>query len=341
MTNPGEILDAYSTEANNSRNGTPVDTDGRPTLARLLLPRSALKTLPDPEPLIDDVLDLGTVALLYGMWATGKSFIALDWAASIATGRPWQGRRSERRRVLYVAAEGAFGLKGRVEAWEASWGNDIEDDALHILPRPVNLTHYGEVAALTELVEWNRYGLVVIDTLARCMVGADENSARDCGLVVDALTRLRERTPGGRGVILGVHHTGKDAKTLRGSSAFEAGVDTVYSVSKDGGLIVLNREKRKDGPPNDRHELKLDSIPGTGSVAISVHRGMDKPERAERLLSIFVQHFSASGATKRELRDVTEMSTGTFHRALDDLFKSGDLINEGTDKRPFFKAASS
>ncbi len=47
----------------------PPEEHGPPALAELLLSRSALTTLPDPEPpLIDDVLDRGTVALLYGMW---------------------------------------------------------------------------------------------------------------------------------------------------------------------------------------------------------------------------------------------------------------------------------
>lgn len=213
----------------------PPEEHGPPALAELLLSRSALTTLPDPEPpLIDDVLDRGTVALLYGMWGTGKSFIALDWAASVATARPWQARMTEACRVLYVAAEGAFGLKARLQAWESGWQRTIPDGTFDVLPRPVNLTHYGDMNGLAALVEWNGYGLVVIDTLARCMVGADENSARDCGVVVDALTRLREQTPGGRGVVLGgVHHSGKDGRTFRGSSAFEAGADTVYSVSRD------------------------------------------------------------------------------------------------------------
>ncbi len=319
----------------------PADGSAGPSkLAQLLLTRSALAGLPDPEPLIDDTLDRGTVALLYGMWGTGKSFIALDWACSTAVGRAWQSRRTEQRRVLYIAAEGAFGLKGRVDAWESAWRTKIEDDQLDVLPRPINLTRWPEVANLSALIEQNGYGLVVIDTLARCMVGADENSAKDCGQVVEALTRLREHTPDGRGVILGVHHTGKDGKTLRGSSAFEAGADTVYSVNRDGGVIILNREKRKDGRQNDRHELKLDPIPGTESVAVSVHRGGGQTDRAERLLSTFVQHFSETGASKAELRSIAEVSGGTFHRALSDLLKSGDLVNEGTDKRPFYRLAS-
>jgi hypothetical protein len=58
-----------------------------PVLSAKLLTRSDLHNLPDPEPLIDNVLDQGTTALLYGSWGTAKTFTALDWAASVATER--------------------------------------------------------------------------------------------------------------------------------------------------------------------------------------------------------------------------------------------------------------
>jgi hypothetical protein len=45
------------------------DADRTPVLADRILTRSALRKLPDPEPLIDNVLDQGTTALLYGSWA--------------------------------------------------------------------------------------------------------------------------------------------------------------------------------------------------------------------------------------------------------------------------------
>jgi len=306
-----------------------------------LLTRSDLRNLPEPEPLIDNVLDQGTTGLLYGKWGTLKSFIALDWAASVATGREWQGRGTVKRRVLYVAAEGAFGLKARVDAWEQGWHTQIAADGeLEILPRPLNLTNAAEVRNLAALIRWGGYSFIVFDTVARCMVGGDENSAKDCGLVVDSLNRLRECTPDGRGVVMGVHHSGKDAKTLRGSSAFEGGVDTVYFASRDGAVVTLEREKRKDGPELDHHELRLDLIDGTESGVISVHRGVDKPARADKLLSTFVHHFVHTGASKAELRLVADMPPATFHRALSDVLESGDLVNEGTDKRPFYQAAT-
>ena len=292
--------------------------------------------------MIDDVLDQGTVGLLYGKWGTGKSFIALDWAASVGTGRDWQGRATEQRRALYVAAEGAFGLKGRIDAWETGWHTWIADDDLDILPHPVNLTHAVHVGELRALIQWNEYGFIVFDTLARCMVGADENSAKDCGVVVDNLIRLRESTPDGRGTILGVHHTGKDGKTFRGSSVFEAGADTVYSVTQDADdqAIILDREKRKDGPIVDIHRLRLDPIDGSGSCVIGVSPPVRHEHRSDTLLSHFTSHFADTGATSTQLRDSIDLPRATFYRALNDLVKHGALLNTGTDKRPFYKLAT-
>jgi hypothetical protein len=312
------------------------DSPDTPVYADAILTRSALCNLPNPEPLIDNVLDQGTTALLYGKWGTAKTFIALDWAASVATAHKWQNRTTEQRRVLYVVGEGAFGFKGRLDAWETGWHNTIGDEWLHILPLPVNLTNAAAVNNLLALVDWGGYSFVILDTLARCMVGADENSAKDCGIVVDALTQILARTPGGRGVVLGVHHAGKDGKTLRGSSAFEGGADTVYFASRDEDVITLDREKRKDGPENDRHELALEPMPGTGSCVINYHRASDSKPRANDLAIAYSHHFSETGCSSAQLRAVADMPPATYYRALSDLLKSGQLVNTGTKRRPFY-----
>jgi hypothetical protein len=268
-------------DANMSQETDEAATDPTPVFADKLLTRSDLRMLPDPEPLIYNVLDQGTVALLYGKWGTAKTFTALDWAACVATGTHWQDRRCEQRRVLYVVGEGAFGFKGRVDAWEIGWDRTISDEWLSIYPHPVNLTNASDIDNLRALIEWGGYSFVILDTLARCMVGADENSARDGGIVVDAMTKLLESTPGGRGVVLGVHHAGKDGKTLRGTSAFEAAADTVYFTQRDDelDLLELNREKRKDGPEHDHHLFSLKPVPGTKSAILGAgHRPAPEPK---------------------------------------------------------------
>jgi hypothetical protein len=305
-----------------------------PKLADRLLTRSQLADLPTPQPLIEDTLDRRTVALLAGSWGTGKTFLALDWAACIGTGRIWQRRRIPATgRVLYVASEGAFGFGARVDAWEYGWRREVADDALTVLPVPVNLRDRGAVAELCELAAG--CSLVVIDTLARCLVGADENSAKDMGEAVDALYRLRDAT--GDGTVLAVHHTGKDGETTRGSSALEAGVDTVYKTKGDARLIDLSRTKRKDGETDDRLQLSLKAT-AESCVVVST-RGTDMTGAADKLLSVFRTHFADTGASKADLRAVAGMAPATFHRALNDLVSAGFLVNTGTDQRPFYKPA--
>jgi hypothetical protein len=312
---------------------------------RLLTP-AGLRSLPEPTPLIDNVLDRGTTSLLYGKWASSKSFIALDWACSVATGRPWQGRGTDQMRVLYVVAEGVAGFASRVNAWEIGWQTEIDEKWMSFLPMPVNLMA-GEVEAFIDLVRREGYGFIVLDTLARCMVGGEENSARDAGIVVDAMTELMYATPEHRGVVLGVHHTGKDGKTLRGSSAFESGVDTVYFTERDGQTVTLCRTKRKDGPPSDVHRLRLSDIQGSDSCVVEAAPPMDDElggsESVALLREIFSELFSVTGVSNAELRQVAldhGMSQASFYRARGELLKEGWLVNTGTGPRAFFEVCT-
>jgi hypothetical protein len=214
---------------------------------------SDLASHPPPKPLIGNTIDQGNLAILYGAWGLGKSFLAIDWAACVATGRPWQSRPTERARVLYIAAEGVHGFGKRTHAWQRAWGKAIPDDQFIIYPEPVDLMNRAEVTDLVDCVKAERYGFVVVDTLARCIVGADENTSRDMGVAIDSLDRIRRAS----GTVLAVHHPGKDGKTLRGSSAVEGAADTVYRMTTDGGGFILDRTKRKDGRLVDRNTFRL------------------------------------------------------------------------------------
>ncbi len=76
-----------------------------PARCRLLTAREVLE-LPDPEWLIDGFMEQAVFGGLYGRSGDGKTFVALDLALSIATGRVWQGRVVKQGPVVYVVAEG-------------------------------------------------------------------------------------------------------------------------------------------------------------------------------------------------------------------------------------------
>ena len=87
----------------------------------------ALSTLPRPSWLVEDLLPRPSVAFIYGPPKSGKSFIAIDLAASVACGRSWCGKKTTGGTVLYVVGEGISGVVLRQEAWAEYHG---ETDAL-------------------------------------------------------------------------------------------------------------------------------------------------------------------------------------------------------------------
>lgn len=297
-----------------------------------LLKRSQLRNLPIPEPLIENTVDRRTVCLVSGYWGTLKSFIAIDWAACVATGKTWLGRPVQAGSVLYVAAEGAYGVGPRLDAWEYAWrsGELIDDDMFAVYPRPVNLLEPAQAKELVTLAAGRR--LVVIDTLARCLVGGDENSAQTMGIAVDVLYRVRDALDGGTVVVL--HHTGKDKTTTRGSSALEAGVDTVYQTEGTPAELTLTRTKRKDGPVEDTRKLEFGEVGMSGIIRVQSPSGLSGIQGV--LANVFRTMFWTTGATKAELKEVSGMPKASFYEAFNALISGGHLATEGTGTRAVY-----
>jgi len=232
-----------------------------------VLTRSELEQLPDPESLIDGVLEKGTIVALSGKFGTCKSFLALDWAACIATGRKWKGHKTEQGPVLYIAAEGGFGQRDRVTAWENANECRIPDSEFHLIPKPVQLANRQHIDQLIELIATEAYDLVIVDTQSRCTVGVDENSAKDMGQVLDNVYRLRDAVEEAGTTVILVHHLGKNAAAGgRGSTVIESGVDSAYSTIRSNGIVTLSCVKRKDGPDDLNMSFRL--IPSGPSMVL-------------------------------------------------------------------------
>lgn len=307
--------------------------------------RAALRTAaelikrPPPTYLIDKILPKGALGCVYGKPGSGKSFLALDWALCVAHGAPWGAREIRGGPVLYIVAEGSGGLGIRVRAW-LEHANLADIDNIQFLPLAVNLLDLHQRAALLQVATEIGPVLIIIDTLARSMVGGDENSARDVGLLIDAADRLRQAT---NATVVLVHHTGKDGQTYRGSSALEGACDTMIEVQLDGDRVTVACEKQKDDEPFEPIRLRLVTVDlgDAKSCVLEATRG-DMSESQERLMAIFIKHFGTTGATKQELRTIacgapTSMPTTSFYRALNQLMADGALVNTGTDKQPYFK----
>jgi RecA-family ATPase len=199
--------------------------------------------------LIRDYLPLDTTCMLYGASGAGKSFIMLDMALHIASGKEWQGQKTKQGAVFYIAGEGVTGLTARAKAWllhNESTEVDVPfycTDGALILPDKANLKELiDNVSYWVEETGVNP-SLIVFDTMARCFSG-EENSAKDASEYIKAMDILRKKF---NCCVTNVHHTGKDAsKEARGSSAFKGAWDMEHLVKVNKGIIELSTPKAKD-----------------------------------------------------------------------------------------------
>lgn len=217
-------------------------------------------TRPNPDWLVHGLFTTGALIGLYGPPAEGKSFLALDWALSIAQGGEWHGRPVYQGAVVYIAAEGGASIGKRVQAWMRY--RELPDvPAAFFFLEGVQFSDAEDVELVLSRLRDAQVipQLIVVDTLARCFVGGDENSAGDMGKFIDGLARLHCET--GAAVML-LHHTGKTTKeTERGSTAFRAAADVMIRVEKKGTGIDVHNNKQKDAESFDVIRLTLLQVP--------------------------------------------------------------------------------
>ena len=311
-----------------------ANTNSGRSAPMMLLTLDDLRREPAPDWLIEDVLVQNSFAVLFGAPASYKTFAALSMACSIATGVPWFGSAVQKAPVVYVAAEGSGGLLKRVDAWERAHGAHPDD--LLIVTKPVHLLQAQSVFDLIHAIaETGRPpGLIVIDTLARCFQGGDENSARDVGLLVGAVDHIRNRTSA---ALILLHHQTKATGMLRGSTALDGAADTILSANVASGGVRLSCAKQKEAEPFPAFRLATRSIAlpaGGSSIVLSLHgRGTaDEPESTKKKVLRCLAELGAAGGTSADWRQACEaadVSVRSFYRLKDELEQEGAIVQQG------------
>ena len=316
----------------------PTDTGPPPSLGvldDLYLDRAQLDDLPDPQPLIDNIFNRHEYVILNGRDSTFKTFLALDWSLSLATGRTWQGHAVEKGRVLYIAGEGAHGIAARVRAWEKAWHLEVDPDRFTVRTAALNLHKPGpDFDHLLDVITNGEYDLVVIDTLRRVSGTADGNSS-DMGAVVDNIERIKRATADGSVLVLA--HTAKDDKDSRGFSGIEDDAEVVWHIKRDETHLEVELRKNKDGA--DQRAIHLEARATHGSLILEGSGpGATKVASTEsqvKLVETFQQMFR-DGAYSGELLKASGLSESSYHRARAALLAGGHIENAGTSKRPFY-----
>jgi hypothetical protein len=305
----------------------------RPDFSDLFLERDELDELPTPEPLIERVLPRHAYGILRGRDQSFKSFVALDWALCLATGKPWQGHAAEPVRVLYIAGEGAYGLAGRVDAWEKGWRTDIDPSMFVVRTAALNMHKPGPAFdhLLDHIVEGG-YGLVVIDTLRR-VSGSAEGNGSDMGAVVDNIDRIKQATADG--TVLVVAHTQKDDGDTRGYSGIEDDADFVWHAKRSEDFLTLENTKQKDGP--EHSPIYLTASAGHGSLVLNEAAATAETMTGsqEKIIDALTDVFP-DGASGTMLMDVTALPRSTFFNAIAPLIKAAHVSKSGPATRPLY-----
>ncbi|MEM7095109.1 MAG: AAA family ATPase [Actinomycetota bacterium] len=238
-------------------------------LEERLLTLDELLQMPPVSHLLESLLVSDSLAVLYGPPKSGKSFVALSMAWAVASGSPWLAEYPVAQGpVIYNAAEGVSGFPARICALQRGQVGLPED--FRFLRDAVQLgDRHKDLSDLLSLVAENRPRLVVVDTLARSIVGLDESSSRDMGCAIDAIDAIRQ-AGSGHTTVLVVHHSGKDVrKGMRGSNALVAAADTVLQLrsSRSRGL-QLHTEAQKDMAEAPPISLELEAAESSMRVVL-------------------------------------------------------------------------
>lgn len=234
--------------------GTDAGQAGQKPKAGFALIRADLLEFREPDWLIEGLLEAGTLGLIFGDPGSGKSFAALDMAASVATGRAFHGRTVKRGAVIYICGEGQNGIMRRLTAWERHHGGSLAGAPLyvsHVAAQFLSAESVKAVVAAIDAVaqEAGDVALIVIDTLNRNMGPGDESSTSDMTAFVAAVDEVKDRY---QATALTVHHTGHGNKErARGSMALLGALDTEYRIERADDMVTMQCTKMKDGasPP--------------------------------------------------------------------------------------------
>jgi len=201
---------------------------------------------------VDDYIEADSLAQVFGDPGGGKSFVAIDLACCVATGKPWHGHDVKQGSVFYIAGEGHNGLARRLKAWQIGNGTSLAGVPLYKSHRAAQLYDATEAAVVAESIkqlsaEANCIpSMIVIDTLARNH-GGDENSTQDMNAFIQHLD-VYLRQPW-RCCVMVVHHSGvADKDRSRGSTALKGALDAEYKCQLDSNskTIAFESKKMKD-----------------------------------------------------------------------------------------------
>lgn len=250
--------------------------------------RDIEESSPDQHWLIEGLWAQGAVGVLGGPPKTGKTFLGLDMAVSVASGTPALGHfdvHEQGHTLVYLAEDALPQVRARIEALCLHRQLDIRALDLAAITEPtLRLDLPDHRARLNRTLESRRPRLLLLDPLIR-MHRRDENSSSDMSELLGYLRELQRTF--GVAIVL-THHASKKQRAqpgqaLRGSSDLHALGDCNAYLARRGEEIVLTIEHRAAASPNPI-TLALVTGEGGADTHLEVCRGERRVRTSEASL---------------------------------------------------------
>lgn len=225
-----------------------------------LTPISKLE-LKAPDWLISRLLEKDTLSQWFGDPGCGKTFVGVDLACCIATGKYFHGLKVSIGPVVYIAGEGQNGLQRRFQAWQIRHQVSLESAPLFVSTAPASFCNPASISIVQAAIDGTgeKPAAIFIDTLARNFGPGDENSTQEMTSFIASLDAIRAKY---RCAIILIHHSGHGDKSRgRGSMALKGALDSEYRLEKDEtGTVRMTNTKMKDFAPPEPMAFKIRSV---------------------------------------------------------------------------------
>ena len=216
----------------------------------------------DPEPpvwLIEDFLEVDTISEIFGASGTAKTFLCIDLAFCVATGKAFHGREVKQGPVLYILGEGFRGYRQRLEALKIFHGMKGESVQIARSRTPIDIKDPVFMDTVFKLIEVmpEKPVFIIIDTW-RTNTSGKENDNDDANEATKVMRQLNRHANNNTSSLL-VHHTGKDeSRGSRGGSALKGNMDRQYQTSlEQKKYLTVECKKTKETAAMEKMNFEL------------------------------------------------------------------------------------
>lgn len=286
----------------------------------------------DEEPgmawMIESLWARNAVGILGGAPKSCKSWLALEMAIAVASGKPCLDRFAVARPgpvLIACAEEPPLEVRRRIESLASARSIPFASLDIRLIVEPVlRLDQLRDRQRLTETLAEHRPAFLIIDPFIR-FHRIDENSSADVSGLLAYLRELQRRF---ELAILVVHHTRKGwsesaGQALRGSSDFHAWGDSNLYLRRRKEQLILTMEHRCASSPDPIPlELDVQDSPHLRVVGETPTAGIDD-ELDERIRALITQ--AGQALPQGKLRDALRVRNQTLTSVLHQLERRGEL----------------